>query len=218
MSATCGRLTKFHEIAQKIICIGRNYKDHALELSNPIPLEPLIFAKTRNAFVLSGGTIKTPIGCSSLHYEVELGVVIGIPASGIRKESAFEHIGGYCIALDMTDRGMQDRLKRDGQPWFLAKSFDTSCPIGEFINKNDIANPHELEIYCAVNERIRQKAKTNAMMFDIPTLLEYITSRVTVNTGDLILTGTPAGVGPCKPGDRIEIGITGITSAAFNVG
>uniref|UniRef100_A0A914HYU4 oxaloacetate tautomerase n=1 Tax=Globodera rostochiensis TaxID=31243 RepID=A0A914HYU4_GLORO len=165
MSATCGRLTKFHEIAQKIICVGRNYKDHALELSNPIPLEPLIFAKTRNAFVLSGGTIKTPIGCSSLHYEVEL---------------AFEHIGGYCIALDMTDRGMQDRLKRDGQPWFLAKSFDTACPIGEFINKNDIANPQELEIYCAVNECIRQKAKTNAMMFDIPTLLEYITSRVTV--------------------------------------
>ncbi|KAL3077905.1 hypothetical protein niasHS_013434 [Heterodera schachtii] len=168
---------KFHEFTQKIICIGRNYRDHALELSNPVPKEPLIFAKTSNALLLSGGEIKMPSGCSELHYEVELGVVIGSPGSRIKKYSAFDYIGGYCIALDMTDRGMQDRLKKAGHPWFLAKSFDTSCPIGEFIDKSVIQNPHDIEIYCSVNRQIRQKEKTNAMMFDVPTLLEFVTSR-----------------------------------------
>lgn len=108
-------------------------------------------------------------------------------------------------------------MKKKGHPWLLAKSFDTACPVGEFIDASRIADPHNVEIYCKVNDVIRQKSLTNNMIFDIPTQLEYITQFITLEAGDLLLTGTPAGVGPCKSGDRLEIGITNLTTSTFIV-
>lgn len=210
-------LQKFYEIGRKIVCVGRNYRDHALELKNPIPEKPLIFAKTTNAYVQNGGNIEVPFGCSNLHHEVELGVVISETAKNITKESALDYVGGYAIALDMTARCIQDTLKKAGEPWYLAKSFDTSCPIGEFIAKERVPDPHKVEIYCAVNGKIRQKAKTDSMIFSIPTLLEFITKTITLDPGDLVLTGTPAGVSQCLPGDQLEIGISHLTRALFHV-
>ncbi|CAK5084513.1 unnamed protein product [Meloidogyne enterolobii] len=192
-------LKKFYEFGRKIVCVGRNYREHALELNNPVPEKPLIFAKTANAFVLVGGKIRAPSDCLCLHHE------------------AYDYIGGYTIALDMTARDIQDDLKKAGHPWYLAKSFDSSCPIGEFIDKKKITDPHNLEIYCLVNGQIRQKSKTDCMIFNIPTLLEYITRTITLQPGDLVLTGTPSGVSQCVSGDKLVIGISGITEASFEI-
>jgi len=210
-------LNRFYEISRKIICVGRNYREHALELSNPIPKKPLIFVKTSNSYLLNGGEIIIPEGCKNLHHEVELGVIIGKTASRIKKEDAFSYVGGYTIALDMTARDLQDEFKAVGNPWYLAKSFDTSCPIGDFIDCSAIKDPHNVEIYCKVNGVIRQKSKTDCFLFDIPTLLEFTSKTVSLEPGDLVLTGTPAGVGQVKSGDEIEIGITGITKANFSI-
>lgn len=108
-------------------------------------------------------------------------------------------------------------MKEKGEPWFIAKSFDTSCPVGKFVEKNRMLEPGNVEIYCKINNEYRQKCNTKKMIFDIPTLLEYATKYATLEEGDLMLTGTPGGVGQCKSGDRIEIGITNITSSNFIV-
>ena len=212
-------LKNFHQIGKKIVCVGRNYFEHAKELNNPVPKIPLLFSKTTNSYLTEneGGKIQTPYNCKNLHYEVELGVVIGKKATKINKNNAFEYVGGYAIALDMTARDIQNELKKKGEPWFIAKSFDTSCPIGKFVDKKQIEEPQNIEIYCKINNEYRQKGSTKEMIFDIPTLLEYITKYATLEEGDLVLTGTPAGVGQCNSGDKIEIGITNITSSNFIV-
>ncbi|GMT08899.1 hypothetical protein PFISCL1PPCAC_196, partial [Pristionchus fissidentatus] len=202
---------------RKIVCVGRNYVDHAKELGNAIPSKPLLFVKTSNALVEQGEKIRAPPGCVNLHQEAELAVVIGRRASGVSKVSAYDYVKGYTIALDMTARDFQDEAKASASPWFLAKSFDTSCPIGDFVPKEKVRDPHALEIYCRVNGVQKQRAATNLMLFDIPTLIEYATKFVTLEEGDLLLTGTPAGVGPVKSGDVIECGLEGVTKATFTV-
>lgn len=127
------------------------------------------------------------------------------------------YIGGYVVALDMTARDFQDEAKKAGAPWFLAKSFDTSCPVSDFIPKDQIQDPHAEELYCRINGVEKQRCRTNAMIFDIPTLIEYTTRFVTLDEGDLLLTGTPAGVCRVLPGDCIEFGLTGHISATFVV-
>uniref|UniRef100_F1LC36 Oxaloacetate tautomerase FAHD1, mitochondrial n=1 Tax=Ascaris suum TaxID=6253 RepID=F1LC36_ASCSU len=212
-----GSFSNFRNIGTKIVCVGRNYRDHAIELSNAIPKEPLIFVKTTNSYVIEGEPIIIPDGCKNLHEEVELGVVIGKFAKRIKRENIFDYIAGYTVALDMTARDFQDEAKATGAPWFLAKSFDTSCPIGEFIERSRIADPHNVEIFCRINGVEKQRCKTNVMIFDIPTLIEYITQYISLEPGDLLLTGTPKGVSNVQHGDRIEFGIEGSTIATFMV-
>ncbi|WKY06710.1 hypothetical protein Q1695_006693 [Nippostrongylus brasiliensis] len=182
-------LAGFRQMGRKIVCVGRNYKDHALELGNPIPTKPMLFLKSSNAFVQEGQPITTPPGCSNLHQEVELGVVIGKTA--------------------------KDEAKRTGAPWFLAKSFDSSCPVASFIPKDQIEDPHKEELFCLINGVEKQRCRTDVMIFDIPTLIEYATRFVTLDEGDLLLTGTPAGVCRVMPGDSIEFGLTGRVTAKF---
>uniref|UniRef100_A0A915E6B6 oxaloacetate tautomerase n=1 Tax=Ditylenchus dipsaci TaxID=166011 RepID=A0A915E6B6_9BILA len=196
------QLKNFRSLGKKIVCIGRNYREHAAELNNPVPSKPLLFSKTTNSYLAEGeGKIQTPFGCKNLHFEVELGVIISKRAKQISQDNAFDYIGGYTIALDMTARDWQDELKKQGHPWFISKSYDSSCPVGEFVSK----------------EKIKQQGMTSDMIFSIPVMLEYITKFVTLEVGDLVLTGTPAGVGPCKSGDKLDIGITDVTSAQFEV-
>uniref|UniRef100_A0A2A6CGE0 Eukaryotic peptide chain release factor subunit 1 n=1 Tax=Pristionchus pacificus TaxID=54126 RepID=A0A2A6CGE0_PRIPA len=202
---------------RKIVCVGRNYVDHAKELGNAIPSKPLLFVKTSNALIEQGEKIRAPPGCVNLHQEAELAVVIGKKATNVSRDAAYDYVRGYTVALDMTARDFQDEAKKSSGPWFLAKSFDTSCPIGEFVSKDKITDPHSLEIYCLINGVQKQRAKTNLMLFDIPTLIEYTTKFVTLEEGDLLLTGTPAGVGPVKSGDVIECGLKGVTKATFTV-
>ena len=128
-----------------------------------------------------------------------------------------DHIGGYCLALDMTDREKQSQLKKKGLPWSLAKGFDTSCPVSDFINKDVIPNPQDVEIWLKVDGNMKQKGNTKDMIFDIPSLVSWVSDYFTLEVGDLILTGTPSGVGPVKPGDVIECGITGVTTMKYEV-
>lgn len=215
--ATSAELKKFVDVGRKILAVGRNYKDHALELGNPMPDKPMLFIKPTSSYLLEGNPIKFPKGCKVLHHEVELGVVISKNGANIPQEKAMEYVGGYVLALDMTARDLQDEAKKKGHPWTLAKGFDTSCPIGSFIPKELIGDPHDVNLWLKINEQIKQNGNTKDMHFTIPVLINYISGYFTLEPGDVILTGTPAGVGPVKSGDVIEAGIDGITKFTFKV-
>ncbi|KJH42385.1 FAH family protein [Dictyocaulus viviparus] len=153
----------------------------------------------------------------NLNQEVELGIVIGRNAKNVARSEAMSYIGGYTVALDITARDFQDEAKQSGNPWFLAKSFDTSCPISKFIPKEEVEDPHKEEIFCIINGVEKQRSRTDMMIFDVPYLMEFITRFVTLSKGDLLLTGTPAGVCRILPGDSIEFGITNRITSKFVV-
>lgn len=209
--------SNFRQFGRKIVCVGRNYADHAKELGNAVPSKPMLFLKSTNSYVADNQSIIIPPGCQNLHQEVELGVIISKNAKNIQKSDWKDYVAGYTVALDMTARDFQDEAKKAGAPWFLAKSFDTSCPVGLFIDKSKIPDPHNVELFCRINGETKQQSKTDIMIFDIPTLLEYATKFVTMEPGDLLLTGTPAGVCRVKSGDEIEFGLTDITTSKIHV-
>jgi len=148
---------------------------------------------------------------------VELGVVIGSTACCVSDAAAVDHIGGYALALDMTDRDAQSRAKKSGLPWTLGKGFDTSCPVSQFIEKSSIADPHNVDLWLNVNGVTRQRDSTCLMIFSIPYLISWISHHMTLEPGDLILTGTPAGVGAVYAGDHIDCGIADLLTMAFDV-
>ncbi|XP_064466101.1 acylpyruvase FAHD1, mitochondrial-like [Ornithodoros turicata] len=211
------RLSRFVEFGRKIICVGRNYRDHAAELGNEVPEKPLLFMKPPTAYVVEGNPIKIPRACDELHHEVELGVIISRKAKDVDVRSAMDFVGGYALCLDMTARKLQNDAKARGHPWEIAKGFDTSCPVGSFIPKENVPEPHELSLWCRVNGQLRQEGRTSDMIFNIPTIISYISGFFTLEPGDLILTGTPAGVGPIRSGDVIEAGLEGHSKMKFSV-
>lgn len=152
-----------------------------------------------------------------MHHEVELGIVIGRKCSSIKENEATDYIGGYIIALDMTARDLQSEAKKRGEPWSIAKGFDTSCPVGNFIPKESIPNPESLDIWCKVNGQLKQQGNTSDMIYTIPFLISFVSQYFTLESGDLLLTGTPEGVGPVKSGDQIEIGISDLSKASFSI-
>jgi len=208
---------RFTELGRKIVGVGRNYRDHALELGNAVPKEPLLFMKPPSAYIVEGASIKIPKGCDSLHHEIELGVVIGSKGTNITESEAMNHVAGYALALDMTNRTFQNTAKKQGLPWDLAKGFDTSCPVSAFVPKALIPNPQNVDLWCKVNGELKQNGNTKDMIFSIPFLISYISQYFTLEPNDVILTGTPAGVGPVGPGDRIEGGLSDIVSISFQV-
>ena len=140
---------------------------------------------------------------------MELGVIIDRKCQQISAEHAEDYIGGYCLALDMTSRKLQDELKKQGHPWLIAKGFDTSCPCGDFIDKSELNLSSSINLWLNVNGQPRQNGHTRDMIFGVPELIAYISKYITLERGDLVLTGTPAGVGPVRRGDEIEAGIRG---------
>jgi len=214
---TSTHLSKFAEFGRKIICVGRNYSEHAAELGNAIPEKPLLFLKPPSSYLTEGNAIRLPLGCSSLHHEIELGIVIGSKCSQIQPEEAMKCVGGYVLALDMTARDFQEEAKKKGQPWTMAKGFDTSCPVSGFIPKEKIIDPQNLDIWCKVNGVLKQQDSTSKMIFSIPTILSYISMYFTLEVGDVVLTGTPSGVGPVKQGDVVEGGISDVVTMQFMV-
>jgi acylpyruvate hydrolase len=193
-----------------IYCIGRNYVAHAHELGNAVPTAPFWFLKPASAIIPSGSEHHCFPGRQETHHELELGVVIGVPASRVTPENALEHVAGYCLALDMTDREGQDIAKKAGKPWTQAKGWDTSCPVSDMVPACRVPDPSKLNMWLKVNgeENPRQAGPTSNMIFGVPELIAEISKVHTLQVGDLILTGTPEGVGPVKPGDVIEAGIT----------
>jgi 2-keto-4-pentenoate hydratase/2-oxohepta-3-ene-1,7-dioic acid hydratase in catechol pathway len=195
----------------KIVCIGVNYRDHAAEMGIELPSEPLMFLKPSTAVVGPGEPIVYPRLTQNLHYEGELAVVIKKEARRIKAEEAEDYILGFTCAIDVTARDLQNR---DGQ-WTRAKGFDTFCPLGPAIAaKLDYNN---LRIVTRVNGEVRQDSNTSQMVFKIPQLLEAVTAVMTLLPGDVLLTGTPPGVGPLQPGDEISVTIEGIGTLTNHV-
>jgi 2-keto-4-pentenoate hydratase/2-oxohepta-3-ene-1,7-dioic acid hydratase in catechol pathway len=188
----------------KIVCVGRNYADHAKELGNEAPSEPILFLKPPSALNSDGGTIIRPAISNRVDHEGELAIVIGKQAKNVKRENWREYVLGFTCANDVTARDIQ---KKDVQ-FTRGKGFDTFCPIGPHIETElDVSN---LRVQVRVNGETRQDGNTNQMIFDCGFLLEFISSIMTLMPGDLILTGTPAGVGPLQGGDRVEVEIEGI--------
>lgn len=188
----------------KILCIARNYAAHAKEHDSPVPDVPMLFLKPPSSLIADGETILLPPQSQLIEHEAELAVVIGQQGRWISHDHALEHVFGYTIANDVTARDLQ---RRDGQ-WGRAKGFDTFCPIGPWIETD--YDPADSLITCNVNGEMRQMASTRDMVFSIRQLIAFLSSVMTLEIGDIILTGTPAGVGPLLPDDQVEIIIEGI--------
>ncbi len=190
----------------KIVCIGRNYRDHAAELGNEAPKEPLLFLKAPSSLLPPGGIIRLPAISQRVDYEGELGIVIGHTCHKLKAdEDVRPYIRGYVIVNDVTARDLQ---KTDGQ-WSRAKGFDTFCPVGPIVS--DAVNPEAgVTVTTRLNGAVKQHGTTKDFIFNIATLLRYISAAMTLYPGDLIPTGTPAGVGPMQPGDVVEVEIDGL--------
>jgi len=205
-------MASFIRTGRKIVAIGRNYAEHAKELNNAVPKEPFFFLKPTTSYVVNGGKIEVPRGVVA-HHEIELGVVIGKGGRDISESEANSHVAGYTLAIDMTARNMQDDVKKRGLPWTTAKGFDTFTPVGDFIPKSAVQDPHNLRIWLKVNDEFKQNGTTADMIFRIPRLIQHVSSIMTLEEGDLLLTGTPSGVGPVKPGDNMTAGLSNPSSA-----
>jgi 2-keto-4-pentenoate hydratase/2-oxohepta-3-ene-1,7-dioic acid hydratase in catechol pathway len=188
----------------KIICIGRNYIAHAEEHDAEVPETPLIFLKPPSSVIGPRDTIFLPPQSNQVEHEAELAVVVGKPGRWISAEDALRHVLGYTVANDVTARDLQ---RRDGQ-WDRGKGFDTFCPIGPWIETD--FDPNDTMITCHVNDELRQMGTTRDMVFTVRQLIVFISSVMTLEPGDLILTGTPSGVGPLQPGDQVAITIEGL--------
>jgi 5-carboxymethyl-2-hydroxymuconate isomerase len=201
----------------KILCIARNYVDHIRELGNEVPERPIIFMKPASSVIGEGEEIVIPSYSSDCHFEAELALLIGVGGFSIPVAKAMQHIVGFGVAIDLTLRDVQGELKKKGLPWEIAKGFDTACPLSAFVAASSITDPHDLRITLRVNEEPRQDGSTALMIHRIPELLSYISSIFTLLPGDLILTGTPAGVGSIKSGDQIVAEISKVGRLSVSV-
>jgi 2-keto-4-pentenoate hydratase/2-oxohepta-3-ene-1,7-dioic acid hydratase in catechol pathway len=193
----------------KIVCVGRNYRDHAKELGNEVPTEPLLFFKPPSSLLAPGGVVRMPAASARVDYEGELAVVIGRRVRNLKEEEWRTAVRGYTLANDVTARDLQ---KKDGQ-WTRAKGFDTFCPVGPLVN-DEVDPASGLTIETRVNGELRQQGSTLDFIFPIPQLLAYITAAITLELGDLVLTGTPSGVGLLAAGDRVEVSMAGLGTLA----
>ncbi len=198
-------------LPSKVVCVGKNYADHVKEMNTgDAPGEPLLFLKPSTSVIGPGDAIRIPPGSTNVHHEAELAVVIGARgARNVSPEQALSSVFGYTIGNDVTERDMQ---KSDGQ-WTRAKGFDSFCPLGPWI-ETDLPglglDPSDLEIGCTVDGERRQQGRTSQLLFGIPTLISYISRVMTLLPGDVVLTGTPSGVGPIRPGQQVECAIQGL--------
>jgi len=192
-------------IPTKIVCVGKNYADHAAEMGSDVPERPILFLKPPTAVIGPLARIKLPPDSEEVHHEAELAIVMGRVTRDVAIEDVGPHIMGYTAANDVTARDLQ---RLDGQ-WTRAKGFDTFCPLGPVID-TELDPQESLSIVCRVNDEVRQSATTADMVFGVGELVSYISRVMTLLPGDVILTGTPEGVGPIEVGDRVEVEIEGI--------
>lgn len=201
----------------KIVCVARNYAEHARELGNPVPDRAVLFIKPASSLLADGGTVSIPAYASDCHHELELAVLIGRTGKAITEGEALGHVAGYGVALDLTLRDVQADLKAKGLPWEIAKAFDTACPLSAFVPAAMIADPQQLRLQLRVNGELRQDGTTAAMLRPVARLISEASGYFTLEAGDILLTGTPAGVGPLRSGDRVEALIEGVGTLSVNV-
>jgi 2-keto-4-pentenoate hydratase/2-oxohepta-3-ene-1,7-dioic acid hydratase in catechol pathway len=195
----------------KILCIGRNYAAHARELGHDVPSEPLLFLKPPSALLGPGGDVRLPPESARVEHEAELAVVVGRRAKNVAPGDAFAHVFGYSCACDVTARDLQ---RKDVQ-FTRSKGFDTFCPIGPWIETE--LDPSAVAVRCRVNGATRQDGTTAHMIFDVPTLVSYASRMMTLEPGDVILTGTPEGVGPLVNGDVLAVEVSGVGTLSLRV-
>lgn len=198
-------------VPSKIVCVGRNYAAHAKELGNEVPKAPLLFLKPPSAVVGPGGVVELPEDSARVEHEAELAVVVGVRARHVARERALDHVLGYTIACDVTARDVQ----RADVQFTRGKGFDTFCPLGPWIETE--LDPRDVRVTCDVSGVRRQDGRTRDMVFDVPTLVAYVSRVMTLEPGDVILTGTPEGVGPLEAGDRLVVGVEGLGELALDV-
>ncbi|RLN90860.1 hypothetical protein BBJ28_00012183 [Nothophytophthora sp. Chile5] len=238
-----------HYTHHQIVAIGKNYEAHAREMgAAAAPKDPVVFLKPTSSYVRNGGSVLLPPGIGEVHHEVELGVVIGKGGKDIAESDSMDHVAGYlmyltvavicwlpdcafqALAIDMTARDLQAKAKKAGLPWTHAKGLDTFTPISDFIPKSAVPSPHELNLWLKVDDELRQNGSTSDMVHSIPFLIAYVSRIMTLEEGDLLITGTPSGVGPVPPNSvrfassvrrigflTITAGITGLIDVRFPV-
>ena len=201
----------------KILCLGRNYPEHAREMKAEVPSTPVLFLKPSTAIVYDGESVVIPPISSDLHHEIELVVVIGRGGRDITADASMEHVAGYAVGLDMTLRDIQAEAKKKGLPWTAAKGFDTSAPLSAAVRARAVGDPHALDMELRVNGTVRQKANTSAMVLRVPAIIAYCSTLFTLEAGDLIFTGTPEGVARVVHGDRLDAHCARIGSLTVGV-
>jgi acylpyruvate hydrolase len=201
----------------KIVCLARNYAEHARELGNETPAAPVLFMKPASSVIGDGETVRIPSYSQECHFEVELAVLIGKPCRAVSAENAMESVAGYGAAIDMTLRDVQNGLKAKGLPWEIAKGFDTACPLSDFVPVTAVADPHNLRLRLSVNGETRQDGCSADMIHRIPQIIAHVSGIFTLEAGDVILTGTPAGVGRVVAGDVMQADIEGVARLTIKV-
>jgi len=199
----------------KLLAVGRNYADHAKETNSALPDKPLFFVKATSAINGPNDDVVVPTNYATVDYEVELALVIGRAAKRVDRAAALAHVGGYLICNDVTERTAQ---AKEGSQWFRGKSFDTFAPLGPYlVTPDEVGNPHALSLVCKVDGEVRQNGNSKDLIFDIPYLIEFMSRNVTLEAGDIITTGTPAGVGHgmnppiyLRAGQVMELEVTGL--------
>ena len=193
-----------HVKVGKLVCLARTYREHAAEMNSLVPSKPLVFLKPESAVIFNNDSIIIPRMSKCLHHEVEMGVVVGKRCKNATCDEALDYVLGYLVALDITARDIQSEAKKHGWPWSVAKGFDTFAPISDVVLKDKVLDPNNLDISLKVNGEMRQSSNTRYMSYSVEQIIEFVSSIMTLKRGDLILTGTPSGVGEIVDGDILE--------------
>ena len=199
----------FPDALGKIICVGRNYAEHARELDNPVPSEPLLFIKPATTAVPLEQPVEAPFARGEVHFETELALLVGEELSNVTAEQAERGIVGIGLALDLTLRDVQSRLKEKGHPWEVAKAFDGACPLSAFLPLAEVPDWASLSFTLEVDGEVRQQGRGSDMLFPVPALVAEMSRHFTLQPGDVVLTGTPAGVGPLPRGVTLHFTLSG---------
>lgn len=201
----------------KVVCVGRNYAEHAKELNNPIPSTPLLFMKPASALAALGEPLQIPWSLGACHHELELALLIGRELRRAAPAEVMAAVAGYGLALDLTLRDLQASLKSKGHPWERAKSFDGACPLSPFLPAAAVADWRALQLRLRRNGQLQQQGECRDMLFPLEELLSNISQSFTLSPGDVVITGTPPGVGPLQPGDLLTAELVGLLSVETRV-
>lgn len=203
---------------RRVFCVGRNYGAHAREMgSDPNREPPFFFTKPADAVVPASGAVPYPSATQDLHHEVELVVALGAGGADVDPAQALDLVWGYGVGLDLTRRDLQSVAKDSGRPWDMAKGFDASAPCSPLVPAASLGHPQDARIWLEVNGAVRQEGNLNEMIWPIPDMIACLSRLVTLAPGDLIYTGTPAGVGALKPGDQVRGGVDGVAQFALSI-
>ncbi len=203
----------------RIYCVGRNYAEHAIEMGHdPNREAPFFFQKNPDTLVLSGGTFPYPDASKDVHHELEMVVALKSGGKDIPLDQALSHVFGYAVGLDMTRRDLQGEAKKLGRPWEVGKAFESAAPCSEIVPASAIGHPSEGAVWLTINGEPRQKGDLNQLIWKVPEMIAYLSGLFELRAGDLIFSGTPAGVGPVKRGDVLHGGVDGVGELKVTVG